>query len=152
MDRWGRGRKSEGSTADTARKRPERPWTAARTMEVLKAVSPRHCAATSAPRNCCFNGRAGQSHKDSVRCTAVEQQPEAKEVQLSQPSSTSLLMNSSGLRVQLLLPPLDLAWNPVMTHTGVCVSDYCIIVRFYIAPFSALEPTRCAVSHVTLNE
>ena len=33
------GRKSEGSTADTARKRPERPWTAARTMEVLKDKS-----------------------------------------------------------------------------------------------------------------
>ena len=32
----GRGRESEGSTADTARKRPERPWTAARTMEVLR--------------------------------------------------------------------------------------------------------------------
>ena len=33
----GRGeRKSEASTADTARKRPERPWTAARTMEVLR--------------------------------------------------------------------------------------------------------------------
>ena len=32
----GGGRKSEGSTADTARKRPERPWTAARTMEVLR--------------------------------------------------------------------------------------------------------------------
>ena len=32
----GRGRKSEGSTADTAPKRPERPWTAARTMEVLR--------------------------------------------------------------------------------------------------------------------
>ena len=37
----------------------------------------------------------GQSHKDNVRCTAVEEQPEAKEVQLSQPSSTSLLMISS---------------------------------------------------------
>ena len=49
-DRWGRGRKSEGSTADTARKRPERPWTAARTMEVLRrcpfAIAQRlvHCA------------------------------------------------------------------------------------------------------------
>ena len=30
------GWESEGSTADTARKRPERPWTAARTMEVLR--------------------------------------------------------------------------------------------------------------------
>ena len=35
----------------------------------------------------------GQSHKpDNVCCTAVEEQLEAKEVQLSQPSSTSLLM------------------------------------------------------------
>ena len=39
----------------------------------------------------------GQGHKDNVRCTAVEEQPEAKEVQLSQPSSTSLLMISSGI-------------------------------------------------------
>ena len=39
----------------------------------------------------------GQSHKDNVRCTAVEEQLEAKEVQLSQPTSTSLLMISSGL-------------------------------------------------------
>ena len=38
----------------------------------------------------------GQSHKDNVRCTAVEEQPEEKEVQLSQPSSTSLLLISSG--------------------------------------------------------
>ena len=41
-----------------------------------------------------------QSHKDNVRCTAVDEQlgqPEAKEVQLSQPSSTSLLKISSGL-------------------------------------------------------
>ena len=80
----------------------------------VKAVSPRHCAATSAPRNCRFNCGAGQSHKASVRCTAVEEQPEEKEIQHSQPSSTSLLMISSGLRVQLHLPTLDLAWNPVM--------------------------------------
>ena len=110
----------------------------------VKAVSPRHFPATSALRSCCFNCRAGQSHKDNIRCAAVEEQPEVKEVQLSQPSSTSLLMISSGLTVQHHLPPLDLAWNPVMTHTGVCVSDYCIIVRFYIAPFSALEQTHCA--------
>ena len=35
-DRMGRGRESEGSTTETARKGPERPWTAARTMEVLR--------------------------------------------------------------------------------------------------------------------
>ena len=63
----------------------------------VKAVPPHHCAATSALCNCCFKGRAGQSHKDNIRCTAVEEQPEAKEVQLSQPSFTSLLMISSGL-------------------------------------------------------
>ena len=49
-DRVGRGRKSEGSTKETARKRPERPWTATRTMEVLRhcplaiAQRPVHCA------------------------------------------------------------------------------------------------------------
>ena len=48
--RGGKGRKSEGSTVDTARKSPERPWTAARTMEVLRrcplAIAQRlvHCA------------------------------------------------------------------------------------------------------------
>ena len=94
----GGGRKGEGSTADTARKRPERPWTAARTMEVLRrcplAIAQRlvHCAtAVSIP---CL-GRVTRTM--SVRCTAVEEQPEAKEVQLSQPSSTSLIIISSGL-------------------------------------------------------
>ena len=92
----GRGRKSEGSTADTARKRPERLWTAARTMEVLRrcplAIAQRlvHCAVAVS------TAVLGQSHKDNVCCTAV-QELEAKEVQLSQPSSTSLLMISSGL-------------------------------------------------------
>ena len=69
-------------------------------MEVLRrcplAIAQRlvHCAvaiSTAVP---------GQSHKDNVRCTAVDEQLgqlEAKEVQLSQPSSTSLLMISSGL-------------------------------------------------------
>ena len=57
-DRVGRGRKSEGSTAETARKRPERPWIAARTMYAI-AVS---------------TAVLGQSHKDNVRCTAVDEQ------------------------------------------------------------------------------
>ena len=63
----------------------------------VKAVPPRHYAATSALHNCCFNCCTGQSHKDNVRCTAVEEQLKAREVQLSQPSSTSLLMTSFGL-------------------------------------------------------
>ena len=59
-------------------------------------------------RNCCFNCRAwAESHKDNVRCTAVEEQLEAKEVQLSQPSSTSLLMMSSpsSRSLDLLISP-----------------------------------------------
>ena len=81
-------------------------------MEVLRrcplAIAQRlvHCATAV------LTAVLGQVHKDNVCCTAVGEQPEAKEVQLSQPSSTSLLMISSGLRVQLHLPPLDLTWNP----------------------------------------
>ena len=55
------------------------------------------------------------SHKDNVHCTAVEQ-PEAKEVQLLQPSSASLLLISSGLTwgssSTSLSWRLDLTWNP----------------------------------------
>ena len=93
----GGGRESENSTADAARKRPERPWTATRTMEVLRrcplAIVQRllHCAvAVSA-------AVLRRVTRTNVRCTAVEEQPEAKEVHLSQPSSTSLLMISSEL-------------------------------------------------------
>ena len=98
-DRVGKGRQSEGSTAETTRKRPERPWTAARTMEVLRrcplAIAQRlvHCATAVS------TAVLGQSLKNNVRCTAVDEQLgqlEAKEVQLAQPSSTSLLMISSG--------------------------------------------------------
>ena len=102
-DREGRGRKNEGSSDRGCRPKSgaERPWTAARTTEVL-----RRCPLAIAQRLVHWaiaisTAVLGQSHKDNVRCTAVEEQPEAKEVQLSQPSSTSLLMISSGLRVQL---------------------------------------------------
>ena len=69
-------------------------------MEVLRrcplAIAQRlvHCAVAVS------TAVLGQSHKDNVRCTAVDEQLgqlEAKEVQLAQPSSTSLLMISSGL-------------------------------------------------------
>ena len=63
----------------------------------VKAVSPRCYAVTSAPRNCCFNCCAWQSDKDKVCCTAVEEQVEVKEVQLSPSSPTSLFMISSAL-------------------------------------------------------
>ena len=85
MGGGGGGRKSEGSTADTARKRPERPWT----LTIAQRLVHRAIAVSTAV--------LGQSHKDNDRCTAVDKQLEAKEVQLSQPSSTSLLMISFGL-------------------------------------------------------
>ena len=71
-----------------------------RTMDVLRrcplAIAQRlvHCAIAVS------TAVLGQSHKDNVRCTAVDEQLgqlEAKEDQLAQPSSTSLLMISSGL-------------------------------------------------------
>ena len=68
-----------------------------RTMEVLRrcplAIAQRLVLCAIAVSTAVL----GQSHNDNVRCIAAEEQPEAKEVQLSQPSSTSLLMSSSGL-------------------------------------------------------
>ena len=58
-------------------------------------MSVRHCAATTAPRNCCPNCYAEQSHKDDVPSSAVGKQ-------LKQKKSNSL--------VQLHLPALDLFW------------------------------------------
>ena len=54
----GGGQDSEGSTVDTARKRSE-TVDCHRNNGRVKAVSPRHCAATSAQHNYCFNCRAG---------------------------------------------------------------------------------------------
>ena len=42
--------------------------------------------------NCCFNCYAEQSHKDNVCSTAVEEQLKQRVVQLSEPSSISLLI------------------------------------------------------------
>ena len=44
----------------------------------VKAVSVWHCAATTAPRNCCLNSYAEQSHKDDVRSSAVGKQLKQK--------------------------------------------------------------------------
>ena len=47
--------------------------------------------------NCCLNCCAELSHKDDVRSTAVEEKLKQKLVQLSEPSSTSVLLISPGL-------------------------------------------------------
>ena len=122
-DRAGRGRQSEGSTAETARKRPERPWTAANGS--VKAVSPRHCPATCALRNCCLNFCAwteSQRQCPLHRCSRTTWTTQAKEVQLTFLAQLHLPTHDlfwAKLRVQLHRPPLrslrsfDLAWNPV---------------------------------------
>ena len=111
-----RGGESEGSTADTARKRPERPWTAARTMEVS-----RRCPLAIAQRLvhraiAVSTAVLGQSHKDNVRCTAVEKQPEAKEVQLSQPSSTSLFLISPGTLMSVVRCSIPRFGSPLSSN------------------------------------
>ena len=87
----------KGSTAETARKRPERPWTAARTMEVLRrcplAIAQRlvHCAialSTAVLDRITTTMSVAPLLTDNL-------DNEAKDVQLAQPSSTSLLMISS---------------------------------------------------------
>ena len=138
----------------------------------VTAVSPHHCPVTSALRNCCFNCRAGYSHKDNVRCTAVEEQLEAKEVQLSQPSSISLLMISSGLTWRSSSTSLlyiswsfDLAWNLdspgcqyiywVIPLTLACLWQY--ICTFWkqmlnIVTCRSRLPTFCCCCFVFLGE
>ena len=107
---WGGGggerRKSERKTGETVDRRQNNGS--------VKAVSPRHCPATSALRNRCYC-RAGQSHKDKCPLhwcwgtTRSERSPTFA-AQLHLPAHDLFWAN---LRVQLHLPPLDLAWNPV---------------------------------------
>ena len=98
-DRVGRGRESERLDRGNRPKKTGVTVDRRQNNVSVKAMSPRHCPATCALRNCCFNCCAGQSHSDNVRCTAVDEQLgqlKAKDVQLAQPSSTSLFMISSG--------------------------------------------------------
>ena len=111
-DRVGRGRQSEGSTAETLRKRPERPWTVDRRQNngSVKAVSPRHCPATCALRSCCFNCRAwaesqGQCPLHCCSGTTRSERSPTFPAQLHLPTHDLFWAN---LKVQLHLPPLDL--------------------------------------------
>ena len=97
-DRMGRGRQSEGLTAETAQKRAERLWTTTRTMEVLRrcplaiAQPLVHCAIA-------VSTAVLDSHKDNVHCTAVDEQLgqlKAKRSNLLSPAPSPLLMISSG--------------------------------------------------------
>ncbi len=76
----------------------------------VKAVSPRHCPATSALRNCCFNCRAwaesqGQCPLHCCWGTTRSERSPTFAAQLHLPTHDLFWAN---LKVQLHLPPLDL--------------------------------------------
>ena len=70
-DGYKRGTQGDERVKATARKRPERPWTAARTMEMLRrcplALAQRLVHCTTAVSTAVF----GQSHKDNVTSESV---------------------------------------------------------------------------------
>ena len=61
-DRVGRGRESERLDRGNRPKKTGETVDRRQNNGSVKAVSPRHCPATCAPRNCSFNCCAGQSH------------------------------------------------------------------------------------------
>ena len=117
----GRGRESEGSTAEIVHKRPERPWTAARTMEVLRrcplaiAQRPVHCAiAVSTAVLDRITKTMSVAPLLTNNLDNSKQNRPACSAQLHLPTHDLFWAN---LRVQLHLPPLrsrsfDFVWNP----------------------------------------
>ena len=61
-DRVGRGRESERLDRGNRAKKTGETVDRRQNNGSVKAVSPRHCPATCALRNCCFSCCAGQSH------------------------------------------------------------------------------------------
>ena len=120
----GMGRKSEGSTADTARKRPERPWTAARTMEVL-----RRCPLAIAQRLVHYRAWAESQGLCPLHCswetTRSERSPTFA-AQLHLPTHDLFWAN---LKVQLHLPPLDLLifWSRLEPCNMIQVSCWSLL-------------------------
>ena len=130
-----RGRESEGLTADTGRKDTGETVDRPQNNGSVKAVSPRHCAATSAPRNCCFNCRAwaetqGQWTLHYCWGTTRSERSLTFAAKLHLPAHDLFWAN---LRVQLHLPPLDLAWNPSYLFC-------CIEPLYYSHSHTALLP------------
>ena len=99
----------------------------------VKAVSPRHCPATSALHNCCFNCRAwaqsqGQCPLHCCWGTTRSERCPTFAAQLQLPTHDLFWVN---LKVQLHLPPLDLLISPgtlravkaTVTHLESHLSD-----------------------------
>ena len=106
-DRVGRERQSEGLTAETVWKRPERPWTAARTMEAL-----RRCPFTIAQRLVHCAIAVSAAVLDRVTKTMSVAPLLTNNLDNSKQKTSNLLhlhthdLFWANLRVQLHLPPL----------------------------------------------
>ena len=118
-DRVGRGRESERLDRGNRPKKTGETVDRRQNNGSVKAVSPRHCPATCALRNCCFNCCAGQSLRQCPlhRCwrtawtTRSKRRPTCS-AQLHLPTHDLFW---AKLRVQLHLPPLrslDLLISP----------------------------------------
>ena len=90
----------------------------------VKAVCPRHCPATSAPRNCCFNcpARAESQGQCPLHCCWGTTRSERSPTFAGQFHLPAHDLFWANLRVQLHLPPLDLAWNAKYVIDGVASS------------------------------
>ena len=134
----GRGRESEGLTADTAQKRPERPWTAARTMEMLRrcllAIAQRlvHCAIAVS------TAVLGRVTRTMSVALLLRNNPKQKKSNFRSPAPPHDLF-WANLRVQLHLPPLDLAWNPVCVNERAPVLILYVLFGSHLAVFSSLS-------------
>ena len=88
-----------GQKSETSRQAPTRKTEAAvdrrQKKQNVKAVSARHCAATTAPRNCSRTCYIEQSLKDNIRRSVVGKQLKKKK---------------SNSQAQLHFPALDLFW------------------------------------------
>ena len=138
---WEGGERVKGSTAETARKRPERPWTAARTMEVLRrcplAIAQRlvHCAIALSTA---VLDRVTKTMSVAPLLTNNLDNSKQKTSNLLSPApppySWSLLGKSEGPAPppsSMISRSFDLAWNPVYTRSGLvsCLSA-CFGARF----------------------
>ena len=128
----------KGSTAETARKRPERPWTAARTMEVLRrcplAIAQRlvHCAIVLSTT---VLDRVTKTMSVAPLLTNnldnSKQKTSNFSAQLHLPTHDLFWAN---VRVQLHLPPLrslDLLISPGTLAFWRCSLRYIITASFF---------------------
>ena len=143
---WEGGERVKGSTAETARKRPERPWTAARTMEVLRrcplAIAQRlvHCAIALSTA---VLDRVTKTMSVAPLLTNNLDNSKQKTSNLLSPAPPPYSWSLLGIVERPAPPPsskisrsFDLAWNPEVGWKGrgrlytyrYTVTDFCIKV------------------------